>query len=220
MTGVSSRSPAPTASIPPLVNCNTIQVVPSCKPTAIETGSILENTAGIPFSHPSLIDMGIMMARRGVVALACGALLSTVAGCSPTTSQPTPHVSSASTASSEPVPITSSPALADGVPADPKLLLSAAGGKPVDLTGPIVDTRGTTKGSIDIHPQPDAPEVVIAVTCTGPGVFAVSDDHGRVLGGECTGTGMSSIALPPARVASPLRITAPGEYWIVVAPAR
>jgi|GEM_PF-3328289 len=129
---------------------------------------------------------------------------------------PTNEVVTTATTTGAPPPASTS--IADpGSPRDPKGMMRSPAEQAADLTAPLLDRRGTGSESFDIHPPSTARDVVIAVTCIGPGTFEVSDTDGRVLSGGC-GTGMSSIRLSPDRLSPPLRLTAPGEWWIVVAP--
>lgn len=85
---------------------------------------------------------------------------------------------------------------------------------------PFLNARGAGQGTYTLSESVRSGAVVVAVSCTKPGRFTVTGNGQLVLDSACTGRAGASIRLDPGSLQAPLSVTAPGAYWVVVAPAR
>lgn len=83
---------------------------------------------------------------------------------------------------------------------------------------PVVTQRGTQHGEVALPGSGLVGDVLVAVSCEGPGRFTVESAEKLVLSSACTGRPDATIRLAGDRFGRTVSVTAPGDYWLVVVP--
>lgn len=103
---------------------------------------------------------------------------------------------------------------------DPRADLEPTGSAAINPALPaIVDVKGHERGDFSIAAEGAHGNVVVTLTCDGPGRYTVSNESGLVLSSGCGASHQASITIKAAALGHILHVVAPGHFWLLVAPA-
>ncbi|MGB7981722.1 MAG: hypothetical protein WCF36_13145 [Candidatus Nanopelagicales bacterium] len=160
-----------------------------------------------------------MTSHRGVRAatalVVSAALAAFAAGCTSSEQEPTGQVPNASSASSlAGSAVSVSPSLRDPMI---DLAEKVEAGWSVG-SQPLLSEQGTATGDYVLAESVGSGDLVVTVSCVGPGRSTVTGDGDLLLGAPCEGPASGSIRLPEAILGTTITVTAPADYWLVIAP--
>ncbi|MGB7980345.1 MAG: hypothetical protein WCF36_06090 [Candidatus Nanopelagicales bacterium] len=169
-----------------------------------------------------------MKSTRGVRAatalIVSGVLIAFAAACTSSEQEPTGQASNASSASSpvaSPAPASTDSAVSASASLRDPMIDLADNVEAGWLVGaqPLLSEQGTATGEYPLTEPPGIGEVMVTVSCVGPGRSTVTNGDGDLLlGAPCDGPASGSIRLREARLGTKISVTAPTEYWLVIAP--